>query len=234
MEYLILTLSVWLGGIIFLTLKKRVKNVKLLLTFSGAYLFGIIIFHLLPEIYGQHSHVEHHHEHIFNPKLTGIFLISGLIFQLILELFSHGIEHGHEHHHTPVITAGIFAGLFLHAFAEGLPVHLTSGHAYLYGIVVHKIPIAFIIASFLASIGYKPVKIFIVLLLFSLMSPLGAFIAGQIEFLKENHVYVNAFAAGVLTHISTTILFESDKEHQFHLKKFAVILLAFLLSYLTA
>ncbi len=234
MEYLILTFSVWLGGLLFMTLKKRVNNIKLLLTFSGAYLFGIIVFHLLPEIYGQHIHAGYRHEHFLNPKLTGIFLLAGLVFQLILELFSHGIEHGHQHTHTPVITAGIFAGLFLHAFSEGFPVHLTSGHAYLYGIVVHKIPISFIIASFLASIGYKPLKIFIVLLLFSLMSPLGAFIAEHLEFLKENHVYVNAFAAGVLTHISTTILFESDKEHKLHLKKFALILLAFFLAFLTA
>jgi len=231
MDYLILIAVVLAGGITALFVQKHRKWLPLLISFSGAYLFAIIVFHLLPEIYGHAALAEG-----FSPKKAGLFLLAGLVFQLILEYFSHGIEHAHsqEENTTATLTVGAVLGLFLHAFSEGLPVHQLHSHAYLYGILVHKFPIALVLTSFLIHSGIKTRYVWLVLILFSLMTPLGTFVGENLEILRRNHVYVSAFAAGILTHISTVIIFESDMQHRLPLKKMAVILAGFLLAYFTA
>jgi len=229
-DYFVLIIVVLAGGTVAWIIKRRLQWLPLLIAFSGAYLFAIIVFHLLPEIYGHAGH-----EHAFSSKTAGLFLLAGLVFQLILEYFSHGIEHAHEQtaaDHS--LTLGAVLGLFLHAFAEGLPVHQLHSHAYLYGILVHKFPIALVLTVFLIQSGLQVRRIWLLLILFSLMSPLGALAGEKIALLKENHVYVSAFAAGILTHISTVIIFESDMQHRLPPKKLAVIILAFLLAYFTS
>jgi len=237
--YIWLILAVLAGGLSAFYLYKFQGLQRLLITFSGAYLFAIILFHLLPEIYAGHAHVHGHlhaHEAVKNyaPKTVGLFIILGLMFQLCLDVFSHGIEHGHETdtHGHQALTLGVVAGLFLHAFTEGLPVLQGTDRAYLYGILVHKFPIALALTSFLIVSGMKWGRILLILLAFSLMSPLGAWIGSHVAFLREHHVLVSAFVVGILTHISTTILFESNKDHRFYLRKMLVIALAFALAYL--
>ncbi len=231
--YLWLILSVLAGGFSAFYLYKQQGLQRALITFSGAYLFAIIVFHLLPEIYGAHGHAHTHtHEHV-HYKTIGLFIMLGLLFQLILDFFSHGVEHGHECQTEPAhLTTGIIIGLFLHAFTEGLPVLQGTSRAYLYGILVHKFPIALALTSFLIASGMKFGRILLVLIAFSLMSPLGAWVGSHLPFLMEHHILVSAFVVGILTHISTTILFESNMDHKFYLKKLLIILLAFGLAYL--
>ncbi len=222
--YFWLIIVVWAGGLSALWLYRRHEIQRLLITFSGAYLFAVIVFHLLPEIYG--------HEET-NASLVGVFILLGLLFQLVLDFFSHGVEHGHSgktHAHT--LTAGIVLGLFLHAFTEGLPVADAHHHAYLYAILVHKFPIALTLTAFLKNAKMPPIKMWSLLTVFSLMSPLGAWAGEHFPVFAGHHGLVSAFVVGVLTHISTTILFESDSDHRFHLYKFLAILVAFGLAYL--
>ncbi|NPA46675.1 MAG: ZIP family metal transporter [Chlorobi bacterium] len=232
--YIWLILAVLAGGFSAFYLYRKHGLQRLLITFSGAYLFAIILFHLLPEIYAAHTH-PHAHEagHAVPYKTVGLFIMLGLLFQLVLDFFSHGIEHGHEggNEHT-ALSAGVVAGLFLHAFTEGLPVLQGTDRAYLYGILVHKFPIALAMTSFLIMSGMKRSQIILLLIAFSLMSPLGAWAGRHFAFLREHHILVSAFVVGILTHISTTILFESNSDHRFYLRKMLVILLAFALAYL--
>ncbi len=229
-DYLLLFSVVVAGGLTALFIKKYQKWLPYLISFSGGYLFAIIIFHLLPEIFGHPVHHEHLHE--YSPKTVGVFILLGLLFQMFLEYFSRGVEHAHTHSHGSGLTLGVILGLFLHAFTEGLPVHQLHDHAYLYGILVHKFPIALVLTSFLIHTGLKMRQILILLILFALMTPLGTLVGEKIEFLVENHVYVSAFVAGLLTHISTAIIFETDTSHRIPLKKLLVIILAFILAYL--
>ena len=222
--YILLIIAVLAGGLSALFLYRYQGLQRLLVTFSGAYLFAVIVFHLLPEIY-DHGDVDMH--------WAGLFILLGLIFQLLLDYFSHGVEHGHSRDsHVHVLGMGVVTGLFLHAFTEGLPVADPHHQAYLYGILVHKFPIALTLTAFLIHAKMPPVKIGILLVAFSLMSPLGAWAGSHFPVFMEHHTLVSAFVAGVLTHISTTILFESDTNHKFHLYKFLTILLAFGLAYL--
>ena len=69
--------------------------IKLLLAFSGAYLFSISFFHLLSEIYSGGN------------KTVGIFILLGFILQIVLEFFSQGIEHCHTYHFQDSLLTGV-------------------------------------------------------------------------------------------------------------------------------
>src|SRR3954464_10298179 len=112
-KVLILFLSASCGGLaVFLFKGDNHKMLKLVLAFSGAYLFGITVLHLIPDAY--HG----------NDNMVGVFILAGFIFQIVLEQFSEGIEHGHMHvhdHDKVVFPLGIMASLCLHGFLEGMP-----------------------------------------------------------------------------------------------------------------
>ncbi len=75
---------------------------------------------------------------------------------------------------------------------------------------------------------------FIALFIFALSAPLGLYLAGNhILPIVENSRYILALAVGIFLHISTTILFESSEGHKFDLKKFSIIIIAFVLAILT-
>lgn len=69
------------------------------------------------------------------------------------------------------------------------------------------------------------------LLVFASMTPLGAFAKAVFPALQEHTTLINAFVVGVLLHVSTTILFESSKNHQFNASKLVVILLGIIIAY---
>ncbi len=212
-------IAVALGTIAAVIFKPSITHgVKLLLSFSGAFLLSIVIFELLPEVYGG------------SEENIGLFVIAGLMVQIFLEFGSKGAEHGHVHHKDnakfPYL---LFISLCIHAFIEGFPIGEKS--SLLYGVVVHKIPIAVIIATFLLTSKLSKVGAAIFLITFALMTPLGAFVQATFPILQEYSTYVNAFVIGVLLHVSTTILFESSRNHQFNASKLAMILLGILIAY---
>lgn len=224
MTYLFLILSVLIGALLVLWLKPSKAFVSLLLAFSGAYLLSVTILHLLPEVY----------EHTEDSKQVGILILIGILIQSVLESFSKGAEHGHIHLHSdknkfPWL---LFVSLCLHAFSEGLPIHSSNGNL-LMAVVVHKVPIAIVLTTFLLHTKYSKTIVFSFLGLFSLMSPLGYFIADNIPWLSQHHVIINSLIIGVFLHISTIILFESTENHKFDFKKFMAVLLGILLTVFT-
>jgi zinc and cadmium transporter len=122
------------GGLaVFFVKKDSNQRLKLILSFSGAYLFAITILHLLPDVYqGDQTH------------LIGLFILGGFILQILLEQFSQGIEHGHIHlnSHQQSFPWGIMLSLCLHAFLEGMPLtngniqSLGSYYPYIMGVVI--------------------------------------------------------------------------------------------------
>jgi zinc transporter ZupT len=225
MVYIVLFSIVILGGYIaYLWQNKNTQYVKLLLSFSGAYLLSIIVFHLLPGIY-----------HRIPGKTAGFFIMSGIVFQLILELFSQGAEHGHKHAFDKKAPWLLLISLSIHAFMEGLPIneghHLH--HSYLYGILIHKLPIAIVLTTVMMESGLPKYKIMLFLSVFAAMSPLAAFVGNHAGFMLTYGAYINAFVVGILAHIGTTILFENEHSHHFNLRKFVLIFMAMTIAYLT-
>lgn len=224
MSYILLIIAVLTGSLLVLVLKPTNHLVRLLLAFSGAYLLSVTILHLVPEVY---THGE-------NTKKLGILILVGIIIQSVLESFSKGAEHGHIHLHAdnqkfPWL---LFVSLCIHAFSEGLPIH-HAGDNLLWAIIVHKIPIAIVLTTFLLQTDYSKKTIILFLSVFALMSPLGVLISDKVTFFNKFHTEITALIVGVFLHISTIILFESSENHKFNFKKFTAILLGILLTIFT-
>jgi len=222
MIYILLFLSVFLGASVVFFIKLNKHYTKLLLAFSGAFLLAIVVFHLLPEVYSS----------ISDAKKIGVFIAFGMFVQMILEFFSNGVEHGHvhNHNHKNTIPISLLLSLFLHAFIEGMPI-TSYDNSFLFGIVIHKLPIAIVVTTFLLTSNVSKIKTLGLLLFFALMAPLGSFVGENVAFLHENHQYIAAIVIGMLTHVSTTILYESSENHKFNLLKFSIVLLAFSIAY---
>jgi len=223
-NYILLISAVLLGSLLVLFTKPSKQIVRLLLAFSGAYLLSVTILHLLPDVYTVTS----------NSTIVGIFILIGIILQSVLESFSKGAEHGHIHIHSdgkkfPTL---LFVSLCLHAFSEGLPIH-NADENLLWAIVVHKIPIAIVLTSFLLQTKYSKKIVFSFLFFFGLMSPLGVLLGDKIPFFSTYNTEITALIIGVFLHISTIILFESTENHKFNLQKFIAILLGVILTIFT-
>lgn len=200
--------------------KLRIRDYRLLLSFSGAFLLGITLFELLPEVFGENQ-----------VQQTGVFIALGILLQITLEFFSRGAEHGHKHHTGdgqgfPLL---LLLSLGLHAFLEGIP--LAGNQPVVWAIAIHKIPVALILGSFLLESGQSRLSAWVFIGLFALMTPMGTWM-GSIQELEGIYPYLLALVIGMILHVSTIILFESSREHSVNLKRLGVILLGMLLAYL--
>ena len=138
-KVIVLFSSALIGGLtVFLSKQISANGLKLILSFSGAYLFAITVLHLIPEVY------------IGGSASMGLYILGGFVFQIVLEQFSEGIEHGHIHIHSHAQKAfpiGVMLSLCIHAFFEGIPLVSASGNELVFGIALHHLPAAFALAS---------------------------------------------------------------------------------------
>lgn len=215
----------FLAGCTFLFINlKNDKSLKILLSFSGAFLFGLTILHFVPELF-----------HEYKPSY-GIFILIGFSIQIVLEFLTQGIDHGHYHAgHSHKLKIPALVGLFLHALFEATPLSQEHHHHgnedfhgyFLTGLILHKLPVAIVFGSMLHHYIGKKAKSFIILGLFALMAPLGLLLSEEITFFQTYHEYFTAIVIGIFLYISTTILFEVSENHGFNLMKFLSIVLGF-------
>lgn len=221
-KFLVLFFSAFLGGLaIFAVKNDKSQWLKLILSFSGAYLFAITVLHLIPDAYhGNDGHT------------IGVYILVGFLLQVILEQFSEGIEHGHihKHHHSHAFPYGIMISLCLHAFLEGMPLAKDHHNEFIFGIALHHIPAAFALASILLQNHISKKGIVLYVALFAIMAPLGYYISlglsnGSIGGIEAYFNKIMGVVIGIFLHISTTILFESSAEHKINIRKMIAVLL---------
>ena len=220
LNYFLPIFSVLLGFAVVLILKpQKLKHLKLLLAFSGAFLLSITVFNFLPEVY------EHGNKHI------GVYIMIGILLQIVLEFFSKGAEHGHMHldKSKTIFPWVLFISLSVHAILEGIP--LDAHHNLVYGVIIHKLPVAIILASYFLGSKLPKVKIAVFLILFALMTPFGVWLSEHVSVLQDYYYPISALVIGIFLHISTTILFESNEGHKFNLGKIIVLVLAVVIAY---
>lgn len=231
MELFILFIGAFLGGLGAWAINVKKENMKIILAFSGAFMLGLSFFHLLPESYQLLG------------ANAGAWVLAGFMLQILLEIFSQGMEHGHAHAlKDEAIPFGLFIGLGVHALLEGLPFSGHEGHAHhslLAGVLIHKVPVAFILGTVLRGAGFSFAKGALAIGGFAAMAPLGGllslFIGTKTATQMEHyHGIILAVIVGIFLHIATTIIFESDKGHAFNLTKLVAILLGFILAFLAA
>lgn len=229
MIYFILFIVVIFSGFsVFLFKDVKGKKIKLLLSFSGAYLLSVSLLHLIPDIYKSSD-----------SNWIGVYILLGFFIQILLEYFSKGIEHGHIHlhrtehaHHFPF---AVVASLCVHSFLEGMPLAKVVRendftNNLLIGILLHNIPISIILMALLIQETQSRNKAVFWLVVFALMLPLGAavnyFLEVEIGAEIENYnSIILAVVVGIFLHISTTILFEASENHRFNFYKFMSILI---------
>ncbi|SEL05561.1 ZIP family metal transporter [Parapedobacter koreensis] len=228
----ILFVSAFASGVsVFFVKRDNTNALKLILSFSGAYLFSITVLHLIPQVY---------HTHSSSGEYIGLFVLLGFLFQLGLEQFSHGIEHGHIHHlHKPsgAFPLGIMISLCLHAFLEGMPLASHHQNELTFGIALHHIPAAFALGSLLLHTSLSRQYIISLLAVFAAMTPLGYLVSqaisiGEIGHIEQYFDRIMAVVIGIFLHISTTILFESGSadHHNFNRRKIIAVALGIAIS----
>ncbi|MBS1548606.1 MAG: ZIP family metal transporter [Bacteroidetes bacterium] len=210
MMVLLLVLSVVLGILLGVFLGSKEKFAKNLLIVSAGFLITICLNEVFPEVY--HSDNKH----------VGFFVILGVLLQMFLENLTKGFEHGHFHQHSDqqqILPLALMVGLFIHAFIEGIPlanIHQINS-PYLLGILVHNIPISFVLGAFLFNKKQIKAIPLIIVTLFALSSPLGMLLGKY--FNPEYESYFLALVGGIFLHISSVIIFESNKNHQMDWQK---------------
>ncbi len=220
-KFSILFFSAIIGGLaIFLVKNDKSQLLKLILSFSGAYLFAITVLHLIPDAYSGPDGYE-----------IGIYILVGFLLQIFLEQFSQGVEHGHiHHHHNRAFPYGIMISLCLHAFLEGMPLAKDHHNEFIFGIALHHIPAAFALASILMQNHIKKAPIIFYLGVFAIMAPLGYWVSlglsnGTLGGFENYFNKIMGIVIGIFLHISTTILFESSADHKINVRKMVAVLL---------
>jgi zinc transporter ZupT len=232
------------GMLIYLLPEGRTRSYRLLLVFAGAYLFGITVVHILPELYQHNDNIE----------LIGLFVLAGFFLQQLLEYFTSGVEHGHlphfhghnhthdhqhVHHHSHYHQASalvLLIALCIHAFLEGAMLAQPSSvsltydvNAILLGIALHRAPAAFALMTVLSTQLQSKNRALPHLVVFSLAAPAGLLLSTyltQVDILTASGLtFLYALVSGNFLHISTTIVFESSPEHHFNARKLTVAVL---------
>jgi zinc and cadmium transporter len=217
---LLLFFAAFLGGMsVFFFKGDNHKQLRLILSFSGAYLFGITVLHLIPDAY--HG----------NDNYVGVFILVGFLFQIVLEQFSDGIEHGHMHvHGEPSFPLSIIFSLCLHGFLEGMPLAQGQQNQLVFGIALHHIPAAFALGTVLLRNHQSKGSTIFYITLFAVMAPAGyyfsqALSSGGVGNLQHYFNRIMGVVIGIFLHISTTILFEAGPDHKFNKRKMLAVLL---------
>ncbi len=228
----ILFFSAFASGLAVLFVKRDSATfLKLILSFSGAYLFGLTVLHLMPHVY------HHSGEQI---ETIGLYILGGFIFQLFLEHFSQGVEHGHVHNDktkAAIFPVAILISLCLHGFLEGMPLVGQKQAHLVFGIALHHIPAAFALASLLLAARVSRATLVLCVAGFALATPLGYLTSkgisdNAIGDIAQYFDKMMAVVIGIFLHVSTTILFESGSpdHHTFNKKKMIAVVIGILLS----
>lgn len=219
MIVILLILSVIAGVFLGKYFGRKEAFAKNLLILSAGFLITICLNEVFPQVYASET-----------SSSLGIFVIGGVLLQMILEALTKGFEHGHFHHHNEssnILPMALMVGLFIHAFIEGIPLANEKEvlSPYLLGILFHNLPISFILGAFLfnrsgAKTSYPSL---LIIALFALASPMGMMLGNY--FNPNLQPYFLAVVGGIFLHISSVIIFESNKNHNINWSKIGLVII---------
>ncbi len=186
--------------------------------FASGIFLGAALFHMLPDAILGFATVEQKN----NYPIAELFCAGGFLILLFLERLSHYSSGGNQHSKTiPYMLALIF---IVHALIEGtvLGVNTTFATALIIflAVLAHKSSESFALAVILNRSNFKLKSILALILVFSIMTPLGILLGTTLtEYLHaQNGVWIaacfNAFAAGTFLYMST--LHHINHHHRQH------------------
>ena len=156
------------GGVLPFIRKWSDDLLHLFVSFGAGIFIGTVFLHLLPEAF-SHEHAE----------ISAIFVLVGFMLIFFIERFLFVTGDGSYDHSHYVVSITALVGLSVHSLIAGLGFavgveYKDIGILIFYSIIAHKSTAAFSLASLflLAKINLK--KRIMLIVLFSLMTPLGA------------------------------------------------------------
>jgi zinc and cadmium transporter len=192
-------------------------------SFSAGVLIATAFLHILPE--AVHNSL--------SGEWMGVGILAGFLFLFVLEKFImiHPCEETHCDYHNIGIAA--FVGIGLHSVFDGIAMGTSFFSPALvnvlfFAIIVHKMPSSFALASLLKAAQWRPRKILIAIVLFSLIIPVSAVLSVMLLFKLPAAIesFTLNFALGSFLYIATSDFL--PEIHRRHAQK-AKNLLAFLL-----
>ncbi len=159
-----------LGGFLPLIRALSQRGLAHLLSFSAGVLLGAVFFHMLPET-----------AQVLNERV-GWPILSGFLLIFVMEKFV--FVHACEEHACDIHQMGLpaFLGISLHSLLDGIALGAglilpQLGPVVLLAVIIHKMPDSMSVSSILLAAGWNRRKISWLNVLFSLTTPVGAFIA---------------------------------------------------------
>jgi zinc transporter ZupT len=244
-QAVLLFLATLLGGLVVLLMPRfGPAAFRLVLAFTGSYLFAIIFLHILPDLFSLHTSL------YTSATQMGLYVLLGFFLQLFLEFFSKGVEHGHlyeEGHEVQLRGLSplpLLVAFCIHAFMDGVilnPVFsFASPHvSYVYyeynpyrllvGMILHKASEAFALVTVLRKLVRRKGSIFLYLVCASLAAPLGLWLSAHgSQYLSLTNdewlVALTAVAGGGFLYIAMTIFLEAIPHDQLNAARLAATL----------
>ena len=228
----IIFLAILLSGLIIFKFKISDNKLRLILAFGGAFILSITFLEIIPEIYKTKTSM-----------FAGFFMLIGFLIQLFVDFLTKGADHGHRHEHhigeekhksLSFSSLPLLIGVCIHSLIEAMPLsdlfeNMEVKRALALGIVIHNIPISFVLIGLFMHSGYSKIKSFSLLTIFALAAPIGILLSTQVGnlFNGNNDLFYTmtmSIVVGIFLHISTTVLFESSEDHRFNfLKLFSIM-----------
>ena len=213
------------SGMIPLLRRWSQRELTFLISLSAGIVLGVVFFDLLPEAMKLSRH-------FFSAVLAG--------FMLLLALEKFLLIHPHETEELAGRRTGFaaYAGICLHALLDGVALASSVmmpavGTVVIWAIMAHKIPDTFSLSSILLFFGFGRRHVLLLLLIFSLVTPLG----GAVAFLLLRHASPTILgiaigvAAGTFLFIATSdLLPHAHAHHERRYYNFLAVLLGLLAS----
>lgn len=228
---LLFLVTLFSGWLPLFTYKKKIK-LNILISFCSGAMIAMSFVHMLPMTFEQ-----------LGPD-SGYYILIGFLFVYLLEKFSmvHPCQEGDCNTHHLGLSA--FAGLSVHGIVSGLSVGValvsaqspSDSFPIIFAFVLHKIPEAFILATLLMQTRSSPKNRYLLVLLFSMIAPLGILISDySLHHLVSTGLnLLLGVSTGTFIYIASSDLLPNihaeDKNRWLHLFAFAagVVVLALL------
>lgn len=217
------------GGLVFVR-KWSDDWLHLFISFGAGIFLGTVFLHLIPEAF--------HHEHT---ALSGLFLLIGFMLIFFIERFLFSKGTGDYDHSHKVISITALVGLSIHSIIAGFGLAVGDqfeglGAMIFFSIIAHKSTAAFSLSSLFMLAKFSVRKRLGLLVLFALMTPLGALLFGPIfsNISEESLAPFLGLTAGTFLYVAVSELLPEvfhTKEKQYAklaLVIIGIIIMAFL------
>lgn len=216
------------GGLIPLVRRWSHAQLHMLISLSAGIILGVLFFRLLPV-------TAHTTAHFYTAALIG--------FVLMLTLEKFVFIHPHEAEELAGRRSGLVAyiGISFHSLLDGLALGTSNlapqfAPAVLFAILAHKVPDSFSLTSILTFFGYSRRRALWMLVLFSLLTPVGGWIALlALRGMAESQLgWVLGLASGTFLFIATSdLLPHAHEHHERRYRNLAAVVAGIVVIYLT-